>query len=91
MQNCPGHVPRARHGTRGFGQNVVMDPVDIRHRVREALNAVDFPASKEQLVSCVQDHDDEDVVRAVRGLPLADYSNYDEVLRSVHTPGRSAD
>ncbi|MFP5347520.1 MAG: DUF2795 domain-containing protein [Actinomycetes bacterium] len=68
-----------------------MDPVDIRHRVREALNSVDFPASKEQLVDCVQGHADEDVVRAVRGLPLAEYANYDEVLRSVHTPGRSAD
>jgi hypothetical protein len=64
-----------------------MDPADIRARVREAINAVDYPASKEQLVAAVQGSADEDVVRAVRGLPLADYANHDEVLRSVHTPG----
>jgi hypothetical protein len=67
-----------------------MDPVQIRQRVREALNATDFPASKEQLAAEVENCGDEDVVRAVRGLPLAEYSSREEVLRSVHTPGRTA-
>ena len=64
-----------------------MDRVEIRHRVREALNEVDFPATKDALVAAAERSGDEDAARAVRGLPLAEYGNYDEVLRSISTPG----
>lgn len=64
-----------------------MDRVEIRHRVREALNAVDFPATKDELVSAVEGSGDEEAVRAVRGLPPATYDNHDEVLQSIRTPG----
>ena len=64
-----------------------MDRVEIRHRVREALNSVDFPATKDDLVAAAEGSGDEDAARAVRGLPLATYDNYDEVLRSISTPG----
>ncbi len=64
-----------------------MDRVEIRHQVREALNSVDFPATKDELVDAAEASGDEDAVRAVRGLPPATYDNYDEVLRSIHTPG----
>ncbi len=68
-----------------------MDPVEIRRRVSDALNAMDYPATKEQLVAFISDSGDTDAVRAVRGLPLAEYANEDEVLRSLHTPGDSAE
>ena len=52
--------------------------------VREALNAVDFPLSKEALVECAERDDvEESVLRQLRALPLADYGSVDEVLRSV--------
>lgn len=69
------------------GQGTRMDRVEIRHRVREALNDVDFPAMKDELVRAAETSGDEGAVRAVRGLPLAEYANYDEVLRSISTPG----
>ena len=64
-----------------------MDRVEIRHRVRDALNTVDFPASKDDLVSAAETSGDDEAARAVRGLPLATYENHDEVLRSIRTPG----
>lgn len=64
-----------------------MDRVEIRRRVREPLNSVDFPASKDDLVSAADASGDDEAARAVRGLPPATYDNHDEVLRSVRTPG----
>ena len=43
--------------------------------------------TKDVLVAAAERSGDEDAARAVRGLPLAEYGNYDEVLRSVSTPG----
>lgn len=58
------------------------------HEVREALNAVDYPASKESLVSHVEHNGgDEEVLRSVRALPLGDYDNIEEVLRSLPLEG----
>lgn len=54
--------------------------------VAGALDAVDFPATKEELVSMAEaapTH--EDVLSALRSLPLGEYANLDEVLRSVET------
>lgn len=54
--------------------------------LRQALNAVDFPLRKEQLVDCVEAGSaSAAVVRAVRALPLSDYASVDEVVRSVDT------
>ncbi len=54
-------------------------------RIRRALSAVDYPASKEDLVAQVkQQHpDDPEVIRLLRALPLGEYANTDEVIRSV--------
>jgi hypothetical protein len=52
--------------------------------VKATLSAVDFPASKEQLVSYAENNGaDDDTVRALRAMPLGDYDNVTEVVRSV--------
>lgn len=57
-------------------------------QVRDALNSMDYPASKQSLVDHVEQTGAEDeVVRSVRALPLADYANTDEVLRSLPLDG----
>jgi hypothetical protein len=54
--------------------------------VADALLDVDFPASKAELVRAAERAGaGEDVLAALRSLPLADYDNRDEVLRSVET------
>ena len=54
--------------------------------VTKALEAADFPATKDQLVGAAQAASaDEAVLSALRSLPLAEYSNRSEVLRSVET------
>jgi hypothetical protein len=61
----------------------VAEPVDPKH-VELALNDLDFPASKQQIVEHVERRGGSDpVLRAVRALPLADYSNVDEVKRGM--------
>jgi hypothetical protein len=55
--------------------------------IKEALNALDFPAGKDDIVRHAESAGaGEDVLKALRTLPLADYRNMDEVLRS--TPDR---
>ena len=52
--------------------------------VLQALRALDYPASKEAVVACAEASGaPENVVRAVRALPLADYANKDEIARSL--------
>ncbi len=52
--------------------------------LKDALNRVDFPASKEDLVvHAEQSNAPEDVQKALRTLPPVDYRNVDEVIRSV--------
>jgi hypothetical protein len=59
--------------------------MDLITSVRQTIGDIDFPASKEQLVAHVEGKPhDEEALRAVRALPLADYRNENEVLRSLH-------
>ena len=52
--------------------------------VELALNDLDFPASKQRIVEHVERRGGpDDVLRGVRSLPLADYSNVDEVKRGL--------
>lgn len=55
-------------------------------RIRAALVDIDFPCSKENVVRHAETGGgDVDVLRALRSLPLADYANVEEVVRSVDT------
>lgn len=55
-----------------------------RDSVKHALATMDFPASKEQLVSHVEHNSgDQTTIRAIRALPLADYENIGQVAGSV--------
>ncbi|GAA0607469.1 hypothetical protein GCM10009547_06750 [Sporichthya brevicatena] len=52
--------------------------------VREALNAADFPASKDRLVECAQTAGAEiEVVRTLRALPAERFASADDVLHAV--------
>ena len=54
--------------------------------IRSALNAADFPATKDDLINAASAAGADDaVLAALRSLPLADYTNRDEVIRSVDT------
>ena len=55
-----------------------------RETVQKSLSTIDFPASKEDLVAFARNNGvDQGTVDALRALPLADYDNVGEVLRSV--------
>lgn len=59
------------------------EPVDPKS-VELALNDLDFPASKQQVVEHVERRGGPgEVLRAVRALPLGDYDNVDEVKRGM--------
>ena len=52
--------------------------------VAEALNDLDFPASKQEIVDHAETRNAEhDVVRLLRGLPVETYRNISEVRSSV--------
>jgi hypothetical protein len=52
--------------------------------IRSALVDVDYPADKQTLVERASANGaDEDTVKALRALPLADYDNVGEVIRSA--------
>lgn len=52
--------------------------------ILELLDDFDFPASKQQIVEYARRHHaHRDVERALAALPLGDYANRDEVIRSV--------
>ncbi|SHG62282.1 DUF2795 domain-containing protein [Streptoalloteichus hindustanus] len=56
----------------------------LRERIRDALNEVDYPISKEDLVAHVERRRaDDDVVAAIRACPLGDYANFTEVIGAV--------
>ncbi|NRQ30294.1 DUF2795 domain-containing protein [Nonomuraea sp. NN258] len=61
--------------------------------VVEALNDMDFPADKQSIVEHARAHGAEQAAeRALAALPLGDYANLAEVLRSIPVdpnPGRS--
>jgi hypothetical protein len=57
-----------------------------RDEVRRYLKTVDFPAAKDDILREAQNLGaPEPVLKALRGLPLADYRNKEEVLRSAKT------
>jgi hypothetical protein len=62
--------------------------------VLDALKALDFPVSKKAIVRHAERCGaPENVVRAVRALPLGDYASKDEIVRSLDldpAPDRSA-
>lgn len=54
--------------------------------VRAALNDADYPATKESLVEAAgRAGAGEGVDKALRSLPVAEYGNLDEVIRSLDT------
>ena len=54
--------------------------------VFEPLNDLDYPASKEDVVRHAEQRGaSEDVLRALRALPLGDYASRAELARSVDT------
>lgn len=58
--------------------------VTDRRSLEATLSAVDFPASKEQLVDYAENNGaDEATVHALRAMPTAEYANMTEVERSV--------
>lgn len=55
-------------------------------RLEDALADVDWPVAKQELVAHVESREtDEEVLGALRALPLADYDNAEQVIRSVPT------
>jgi Protein of unknown function (DUF2795) len=54
--------------------------------IRDALMNADFPADKDELIQVAERAGAaEETLSALRGLPVADYANKDEVIRSVDT------
>lgn len=55
-----------------------------RASLEATLSGVDFPASKEDLVAHAQNHGgDAETVRSLRAMPVAEYQNLAEVIRSA--------
>jgi hypothetical protein len=53
-------------------------------RIKDLLSDLDFPASKEQIVNHARQRGaDPETDKGLSALPLGDYSNLEEVLRSV--------
>jgi hypothetical protein len=54
--------------------------------IRSALAAADFPATKDGLIEIASDAGADDrVLGALRSLPVEEYANREEVIRSVET------
>jgi hypothetical protein len=54
--------------------------------VFEPLNDLDYPAAKQDVVRHAESRGaSEEVLRALRALPLGDYASRDELARSVDT------
>lgn len=52
--------------------------------VRRALSDLDYPAAKEAVVARAERNGaSAEALKAVRALPLGDYANEDEILRSI--------
>jgi Protein of unknown function (DUF2795) len=52
-------------------------------QVEEAINDLDFPVTKDEIVTYAEQYGDWDVVRLFRALPIATYRNKAEVRASV--------
>lgn len=56
------------------------------NQIRAHLSEVDYPAGKDALCAHAERSGaPEEVLAALRALPLADYANEDEVIRSAET------
>jgi hypothetical protein len=54
--------------------------------IRDALVNADFPADKDELIRVAEQAGAaKETLSALRGLPVSDYANKDEVVRSVET------
>lgn len=54
--------------------------------IRDALMDADFPADKDELIQVAERNGAaSETISALRGLPVSDYANKDEVVRSVDT------
>ena len=63
-----------------------MTTLPTSNALRHALNAADYPAAKDKLVDTARGAGaDDTVLDALRALPLGDYGNIDEVIRSTGT------
>jgi hypothetical protein len=51
--------------------------------VQEALNDLDFPASKNEIVNHAEQYGDWEAVRLLKALPIATYRNMTELRASV--------
>src|SRR4030095_11713196 len=51
--------------------------------VQEALSDLDFPASKDDIVTYAEQYGDWEAVRLVKALPIATYRNMNELRASV--------
>lgn len=51
--------------------------------VQEALSDLDFPASKDEIVTYAEQYGDWEAVRLVKALPIATYRNMSEIRSSV--------
>ena len=56
------------------------------HQLKQALVDVDYPAPKDALLAAADRHGaDEQVLAALRALPVDDYASFDNVVASVDT------
>ncbi|HEX5741304.1 MAG TPA: DUF2795 domain-containing protein [Pilimelia sp.] len=54
--------------------------------VQKALEDIDFPATKDQVVAHAERHGDATAVHLLRALPLATYRSIAEIRSSVRLP-----
>ena len=52
-------------------------------QVQEALSDLDFPASKDEIVTYAEQYGDWEAVRVVKALPIATYRNMNDLRASV--------
>lgn len=81
----------AVNGREDSGYAAKMHP-DVWNEAEKALNDVDFPAGKDNLVAHAAHRTDrEEVVRLLRALPPGTYENIGEVRRSVRIDPAAAE
>lgn len=60
-----------------------MPATTTRDHLKECLNEVDFPASKDDLLDAATRKGDATAVQALRAIPPVDYANLTEVFGAV--------
>ncbi|GAB3720409.1 DUF2795 domain-containing protein [Nocardiopsis nanhaiensis] len=60
-----------------------------RNGLRQILDGVEFPATRDAVVAAALDADaDEEMMSALRAIPDAEYNQANEILRAVPLPER---